>query len=362
MKKHCITILVLLLTQLAMAQKQKVRGIADKVGFAHKVEQISAVAERIKKHQAKELRKARKDAAISDENSWRLAISPHDDYTYVGHLYPALLENVKTQTVIIFGVAHKARSLGLEDKLIFDSFTHWTGPMGKVRVSALREEIMSHLPKNVYTVNDSMQSIEHSVEAIVPFLQYHRADVEIISILVPAMSYDKMEEIAPLLADAIAKATQKDELEWGKDYSIVISTDAVHYGDEDWGGKNFAQFGTDTAGYNKALQHENKIISECLIDDLKPEKVKKFTEYTVQENDHREYKWTWCGRYSVPCGLLTAYYLQKSLKDDELYGRLVGYGTSIDGRKHIPVEDLGMGVTAPAKPRHWVGYVSIGYR
>jgi AmmeMemoRadiSam system protein B len=345
-----------------MSQTQKIRGIADKVGFAHKMDQISTVAERIKKHQAKELRKARKDAAINDENSWRVAISPHDDYSYVGHLYPALLENVKTPLVIIFGVAHKAKSMNIENKLVFDSFTHWTGPMGKVRVSSIRESIMSNLPKEMYMMNDSMQAIEHSVEAIVPFLQYHRADVEIVSILVPAMSFERMQEISKALAEAIAKSTEKDELEWGKDYSFVISTDAVHYGDEDWGGKNYAEFGTDSAGYAKAVEHEKKIINECLIDDIKPDKLKKFNQYTVQESDYHEYKWTWCGRYSVPCGLLTAYNLQQYLKDDELWGRLVGYGTSIDGRTHIPVEDIGMGVTAPAKPRHWVGYVSMGFR
>lgn len=41
-------------------------------------------------------------------------------------------------------------------------------------------------------------------------------------------------------------------LEWGRDFCIVISTDAVHYGDKEWGGKNYAPYGTDSAGYAKA--------------------------------------------------------------------------------------------------------------
>jgi hypothetical protein len=42
-------------------------------------------------------------------------------------------------------------------------------------------------------------------------------------------------------------------------------------------------------------------------------------------------------------------------------GKVLGYATSIDTPR-IRVDDLdGMGVTAPANLRHWVGYGSVGY-
>ncbi len=82
---------------------------------------------------------------------------------------------------------------------------------------------------------------------------------------------------------------------------------------------------------------------------------------TVDENDFKKYKWTWCGRYSIPFGLMTAYYLNGQLhKGDFLYGKYISYSTSHEFPP-IPVEDLGMGVTAPANHNHWVGYASIGY-
>lgn len=330
-----------------------IREVIDTVGFAHKAEQMDEIMKRM----GEPARGMVKDLPPT----FRAAVCPHDDYTYVGDLYPRLLKGIHTKTVILFGVAHKARTLNLENELIFDSYTHWRGPYGNVKVSSLREEIMKELPSDIYQVNDSMQKIEHSVEAIVPFLQYYNNDVEIVSILVPYMPYNRMEELAKPLAEAIGKAAKKRHWEWGKDYSVVMTTDAVHYGDEDWGGKNYARFGVDSAGYEQAVNYEHKIIDECLKDAIAPLKVKAFTEYTVQANDFRDYKWTWCGRYSVPCGLLTSYYLQEYLKAKPLKGTLIGYGTSIDGRKHIPVEDLGMGVTAPAKLRHWVGYASVGY-
>ncbi|NTW53396.1 MAG: AmmeMemoRadiSam system protein B, partial [Chlorobaculum sp.] len=39
----------------------------------------------------------------------------------------------------------------------------------------------------------------------------------------------------------------------------------------------------------------------------------------------------------------------------------VGYATSIS-QPHLKVDDLGMGQTAIATLRHWVGYPAIGFR
>lgn len=339
----------------------KLRGLADPVGFAHTAEQMEQLMGRIEESQGDLIRESIKRSGISPTTNWRVAISPHDDHSYVGFLYPASLRNVRSHTVILFGVAHRAGTLGLENVLVFDSYTHWSGPYGAVKVSPIREEIMSGLPNDMYCVHDEMQTIEHSVEAIVPFLQHDNRDVEIVSILVPAMSFERMEEVATQLAESIGQAVRARGWDWGTDYSIVISTDAVHYGDEDWGGRDFADFGTDEAGYRRAIGFEHEIIADCLTGNLEPERIRAFTGKTVQQENFREYKWTWCGRYSVPCGLLTAFHLQRTLDEEPLTGTAIGYATSIDGRSHIPVDDLGLGVTAPAHLRHWVGYVGIGF-
>ena len=339
--------------------KTGVRGLVDTVGFAHLNWQMDSVMQRIQRLQGEKLAEALKKANINEQTIWKVAISPHDDYGYVGYLYPAVLKEVKAKTIILFGVAHKARLLNLENQIIFDTYPYWHGPYGPIKVSPVREEIIKELPQTVYQINDSMQTIEHSVEAILPFLQHFQKDRQIISILVPYMPYNRMEAIGKPLARAIANVVREHGWQWGKDFALVISTDAVHYGDQDWGGKNFAVYGTDAAGYKKAVAHEYEIINNCLVGALTPEKIKKFTEYTVDAKDFKKYKWTWCGRYSVPMGLMTAYYLSKDL-NVPLNGRLVGYANSID-HKPLPVKDLRMGFTAPANPHHWVGYAALGW-
>jgi MEMO1 family protein len=336
--------------------ESNIRPLVDTIGFAQYDWQMDSILARINRSQ--DLHTVMKES--SDFSDAKVVISPHDDYSYVGNLYPAALEHIKAGTVILFGVAHKAKLMNLQDQLIFDSYKAWKGPFGPVKVSEIREAIIENLPTDIFQVNDSMQRMEHSVEAIIPFLQYFNRNVEIVSILVPYMSFDRMQEISVPLSKAIQKATVDKGMVWGKDFAIIISTDAVHYGDEDWGGKNFAIYGTDSAGYKQAIAHDHEIM-DTLSGILTPQKVKEFCKFTVDDNDFKEYKWTWCGRYSVPMGLLTAYDLNRLLQNTPLTGKQVGYANSID-HPALEVKNLGMGFTAPASMHHWVGYAAIVYR
>ena len=341
---------------------RKRRGVADPIGFAHFEHQIEAVVRRITAQDGAKLERILEDNGVAPGDRWRMAIAPHDDYAYAGYMYPLILRNVAARVIIIFGVAHKARQLGLEDQLVFDSFKHWRGPYGDIAVSPLRERIIAKLSERSFRVSDEMQSIEHSVEAKLPFLQHYNRAMELVPILVPAMSFARMGELASELATAIAALMQDEHWGWGTDIALVSSTDAVHYGDEGWSGRNFALYGADAEGYAKALAHEEQILHDCFRDDLRPDKIEKFTRYTLADHDHREYKWTWCGRYSVPFGLLTSWHLQQLLLAPLLSGTILGYTTSL-GDQRIKVDDLGgMGVTAPATLRHWVGYAAVGFR
>ncbi|HUW93804.1 MAG TPA: AmmeMemoRadiSam system protein B [Bacteroidales bacterium] len=333
------------------------RQPVDTVGFAQHAWQVDSVLARIERLQSVQLKGA--GALTDNSTSLRVAISPHDDYTYVGYLYPALFEHVRSEVVLLFGVGHKARLFGLEDKIVFGSYGSWKSPGGAVEISALQNSIMKKMPEDQFIVHDSLQTVEHSLEALVPFLEHYNPHVKIIPVIVPAMSFDRMETIAASLSEAILETMEDAGLSWGTGWSVVISTDAVHYGNDDWGGKNYDRFGVDSAGYFLAVEYEKQIMNGMLAGDLTPEKIKAFSTCTVSDNDYHEYKWTWCGRYSIPLGLLTAY--DMSVKTTRpLTGLSVGYSTSI-ANEPVPVADLGMGVTAPAKLTHWVGYAAVGF-
>jgi len=362
MRKVFLVGLVILLTfDHSYSQHGGIRRPVDTIGFARYGWQMDSVMARIDRDFGPQINIAFAKNRVKKHTIWKMAICPHDDYAYAGWMYPLVLKNIKAQTVILIGVAHKAKKYGLENKMVFGSYKAWQGPYGPVKVSRLRERLMNQLPRGEYIVHDSLQGEEHSLDALIPFLQYYNPKVRIIPILIPYMSFNRMEGLAGSLARALSKVMDANNLSWMKDIAIVISSDAVHYGCEDWGGKNYAPYGCDQDGYLKAVGHEYDIIENCLIGGIAKKKIRRFTEYTTQDTNYREYKWTWCGRYSVPFGLLTAFYLQQHTHVVPLSGTLVGYSTSID-HTILPVKDLGMGVTAPANMRHWVGYVSIGYK
>lgn len=335
------------------AQGDKIRPLADTIGFAHNKVQMDSVMKRLARMSPLQM-------DTSTPQDIKVMISPHDDYTYVSSLYPLALSRIKAPVVVLIGVAHKAKTMGIENKMIFDSYTKWRGPYSSVKISSVREDIIAQLPEGSFEVNDSLQKVEHSVEAIVPFLQYYNRHVEIVSVLVPAMSYDRMDRLSSYLADALEKASVKNKLRWGKDIVMVISNDAVHYGDEGWSGRNFALYGTDSAGYHQAGEFDRRLMHECLEEKMDEEKIHKFTQYTVKSEDFHEYQWTWCGRYSVPFGLLAAIHWQKIMSSSLINGTLLGYGNSLN-TQHVKVDDLGLGVTAPCTIRHWVAYAVIAY-
>ena len=100
------------------------------------------------------------------------AICPHDDYLYAGPVYLHVMREISAPVLIMFGVSHHARHMGIEGKLLFDNFKSWKGPYGKLEISGLREDIIEALPKKFVLVDGDIHSKEHSLEAFLPFLYY----------------------------------------------------------------------------------------------------------------------------------------------------------------------------------------------
>lgn len=327
--------------------KESIRPIHDTIGFAQYDWQLDSIYNRLKI----------KDTP--NTKAWKTVISPHDDYKYAGKLYHTSLEGVNANTVILIGVAHRARNYNLQDNIIFGSFTHWKSPYGNLKVSDLNNQIQQKLAKESFIAHDSMQVLEHSLEAIVPFLHKKNKALEIVPILVPYINYETIDVISTDLSNVVSEILKANNLDFGKDVAIVISNDAVHYGTENWS-RNLAPYGVDDAGTLKAINHDKRLINDLLTGELSMNKVKKFTQETVQETDYKEYKWVWCGRYSVPFGLAFANKLNVLQNNVPLTGSFLDYASSID-HTLIQVEDLGMGTTAIATQKHWVAYASIKY-
>lgn len=338
-----------------------VRMPADTVGYATTPADIEAVIALAESLEADRTAANVERFSLTGEKRIVGAIAPHDDYLYAGRVYVHALREIRTPLVVMFGVCHAARRRGLEGRLIFDSFDAWRGPYGECAVSPLRDEVVESLPPGIVLVSDDLHAGEHSLEAFVPFLQYYNREVRILPVLVTRLAGPLFAEAAARMTDALHAVTKDRGMELGTDYTILISADCVHYGDDRWGGRNYAPFGVDRVGYERAVAQDLSIARTCLAQPLSGESIARFRERVERDDLAWPYKVTWCGVYSIPFGLSVLLGVAERAGGEPPAGCLLRYGTTIDPGP-LPLGETGLGVTNINTLRHWVGHAAIVYR
>ena len=343
-----------------LSDELKARPFHEDYGFAVNEQQLKETVRISLEREKEKIKVLRKRYGFDDKTSFSAAICPHDDYAYAAQIYAHVIPYIKAKRVIIFGVAHKAILFDFEDRLIFGNFSHWDTSCGKIKVSGIRDYLIENLEMEHYVISPGFMFSEHSIEALMHWLKYYNNDVEIVPVCVPYMNWERMQELSRAFSRILAEKMKAEGWEFGKDVAILISNDSSHYGDQGWGGKNYAPFGADIEGYVKATERDSMLAKEYLAGMVKPEKLKAFFHRLVKEDDPYVYLITWCGRFSIPFGLSTLYHTTTMLSRDVPEGKFLAYGTSvslglIEGTK-IPLQ-----TTAPANLHHWVGYLAMGY-
>ncbi|MGB7294771.1 MAG: AmmeMemoRadiSam system protein B [Candidatus Aminicenantales bacterium] len=328
---------------------QEQRPIRDDVGFCWNPVSMRKLVNYLES-QEKENFRAEKLVA---------AISPHDDYLYAGGIYYPLFRILKAKEVVIFGVTHgtvRNEISDLQNILILDEFGYWPGLKKPIPVSKLREYLKERLDQTVFTTNNKAHEIEHSIEALLPFLQYFNPEVRITPIMVTPMPFERMEEVSAELAEEIAGYMNEKQLAAGKDIFFLISSDGNHYG------KDFdnSPFGEGEKAWEKALELDRRLIGTYLTGVIDSAKIEGLTKELWGET-YLDYRNTyWCGKYSIPLGLLTIEKIIALMMDKKIDGRLFRFSDTYS-EGVLPLRKTGMGTTAPFSLRHWVSFFSIGY-
>jgi len=328
-----------------------VRGQQDAVGFASKSEQMARVWElSITPPLPEKLGEAPPPGVAG-------VICPHDDYIFAGRVYRQVLPLVTAKTIVLVGVFHKYRRFGSHDVLVFDSYKAWRTPDGDVPVSGIREEMLALLPKGDFVRDNAAHDSEHSLEAVVYWLRHMRPDLQIVSVIVPAMGFARMQELAGRLASVLAQEVTRHRWQLGRDVAVVISSDAVHYG-ADFKYTPHGEGGVEA--YVKACEQDRSLLRGPLAGPVTTAKVEKFFSTCVNPEQPSEYRLTWCGRFSIPFGTLLLERTAKALGLPTPVGHPIAYGTSISFPE-LPVRDVGLGQTAQANLYHFVGYPAVAF-
>lgn len=281
-------------------------------------------------------------------------ICPHDDFNFAGRVYRRVLPLVTARTVVLIGVFHRYKRFGEHDRLVFDPYRAWSAADGRVPVSNLRDALLHRLPREDCVQDTTAHDLEHSLEPLVCWLRHVRPDLEIVPIIVPAARFERLEELGDHLAAALTAEMRARHWQLGRDLAIAISADAIHYGPD----FNQVTFGTGLEAYEKAVAKDHELLAGPLSGRLTVANIRSLYETFVDPEHPDTYRWTWCGRFSVPLGLLTLEHLTRNTGGAT--GHAVAYGTSI-GWPELGLRDIGMVPSSPSNLYHFVGYAGVAF-
>ncbi|HEY9165795.1 MAG TPA: AmmeMemoRadiSam system protein B [Candidatus Kryptonia bacterium] len=341
MNRFSVVSAAVLFQLVSVVYAQDIKPIRDNVGFCWDPVQMTRLIDYLKKIEKEHPMPAKIVAAIS----------PHDDYLYAARVYYPLYRTLRAKEVVIFGVTHGDVRSEIGDPhniLILDNYKEWPGLVKDVGISPLREYIKAHLDTSYFIVSYKAHALEHSIEALVPFIQYFNPDAKIVPIMVTQMPFGRMDTISDHLSSIISDYIKVNHLVPGKDIAFLVSSDADHYGPD----FNNSPYGEDEKAHAEATANDRRIAHKDLDGVLTSEKVYDLTN---------EMKNTlWCGKFSVPFGLLTSEKVVMKTNGKELDGKLIRYSDSYS-EGVIPLKGTGMGTTAPASYKHWCGWLSEAF-
>jgi AmmeMemoRadiSam system protein B len=336
---------------MGIASTDERRGQQDAIGFASTAEQMAKTWELSAEGPLPErLGPTPAPGVIA-------VLSPHDDYLYAGRVYRQIIPLVTAKTVIVVGVFHQYRKYRVRDRIVFDTYPAWRTPDGNVPVASIREALVAAMKPEDALRDAPAHDVEHSIEAEVYWLRHANPAVEIVPILAPATKFERLEDIAAKLGSALGKTMKERGLELGKDVAIVISADAVHYG-PDFKQVPFGDGGIEA--YTKAVARDKDLMTGPIAGPIETEKVRSLFGTFVDPAEPDIYRLSWCGRFSIPFGMLLINETAKSLGLPTPVGMPVAYATSV-GAPELKVRAAGMGETAPANLYHFVGYPAAAW-
>jgi len=148
-----------------------------------------------------------------------------------------------------------------------------------------------------------------------------------------------MDEISKQLASIIADYVATDHLTLGRiSSSSVLRRQSLR--------KRFSNspFGMDDAAHAKGTAQDQRVASEFLSGQIDTTKIRMLTSALKDI--------VWCGRYSIPFGMLTANKVAALTTHSVLRGNILRYSdTYSEGT--VPVTKTGMGTTAIFSLEHW---------
>ncbi len=165
------------------------------------------------------LRRLFAQGSVPPLETLRGVVSPHAGYVYAGLPQAAAISAIPedTETVVLLGPTHYFPFTG---GAVYPGDA-WLTPLGEVRIDQeMAEALLAALP-DFYLASEEYHGPEHSLEVIVPLLQYRLGDrFSLLPVVLGEARYKDLELAGEALARVIAAANRR--------VVIVASSDLYH--------------------------------------------------------------------------------------------------------------------------------------
>ncbi|HWQ07595.1 MAG TPA: AmmeMemoRadiSam system protein B, partial [Holophaga sp.] len=284
-------------------------------------------------------------------------ICPHDDYLIAGRVYREIIPLVTAKVVVMVGVFHRYRRYGVRNVMVFDPYRAWRSPDGEIRVAELRDALLARLDPGDFVQAPALHDSEHSLEGIAYCLKHQDPEVEILPVVLPSAPFPRLRAMAERFGVELASLMKARGWVLGRDVAVVISSDGIHYGND----FNYAPYGEGGVGpFQAAMDHDRRVLRELLAGKVTPAMAQEFYETMVDPDHPDTYRKTWCGRFSIPFGLLLLEAASRELEQAPLRGLPVAFGASVDVPE-LPVRNIGLGPTCPISLYHFVTFPAAAF-
>ncbi len=155
--------------------------------------------------------------ADGEQQQAAAVVLPHAGYVYSGDVAGDVISLIRVpHQVILLGPNHHGRG----KQLAVSAVDAWTTPLGDVAVAGdLRTHLLDEIPQ--LELDNSAHQQEHSLEVLLPFLQYVQPQVEVVPIAIKHSSPAQLIELGAGMARAIKS--------WKEPVLLVASSDMNHF-------------------------------------------------------------------------------------------------------------------------------------
>lgn len=155
--------------------------------------------------------------AAKNQKKTTAVVLPHAGYIYSGAIAGEVLRQICVpELVILLGPNHYGRG----DRIAVSGAAAWSTPLGQVPIATdLRTLLLDRVPH--LKVDEAPHQQEHSLEVLVPMLQYRQPQLRIVPIALSHLDFSEAAALGTALAQVIEA--------WSHPVLLVASSDLNHF-------------------------------------------------------------------------------------------------------------------------------------